>query len=261
MPSHSAQPQVCCRVQTSFRMALVLPSQPSPAAKETGQSSRLCIRPQTVGQWWVLSMYMPRFPMSNTTVAGTLSWLNPSTGSAFYTAPIRNTNNSATVTADTSNTLFYNPSTFEITYAPSTTNTLAWTSYTPTWAADSGTVSIGNGQLTGSYKQIGKTVFFLLRIVLGSTSSVSGSTGWRLGLPITSVASPSVVANATYLQNGVAYYSGTANNEYNGSTTYVSPLCLVAAPVTGKLTQVNATTPFSWGTADTLTISGTYQSV
>ena len=187
--------------------------------------------------------------------------LNPSTGSAFYTAPIRNTNNSATVTADTSNTLFYNPSTFEITYAPSTTNTLAWTSYTPTWAADSGTVSIGNGQLTGSYKQIGKTVFFLLRIVLGSTSSVSGSTGWRLGLPITSVASPSVVANATYLQNGVAYYSGTANNEYNGSTTYVSPLCLVAAPVTGKLTQVNATTPFSWGTADTLTISGTYQSV
>jgi hypothetical protein len=175
--------------------------------------------------------------------------LSPNTGSAFYAAPIRQYSDTS------SSVLFYNTTTSEVTYESS-----AWTAYTPTWAADSGSVSIGNGQLTGSYKQIGKTVFFLVRIVIGSTSSVAGSTGGRLGLPVTSVASPSIVANATYLDNGTSYYSGIANNEYNGSTTYVSPLCLLS-PVTGALTQVNATTPFTWTTSDTLTISGTYQAV
>lgn len=96
----------------------------------------------------------------------------------------------------------------------------------------------------------------ILYMGTGST----GSGGWRLGLPVTSVASPSILANATYLRNSVAYYGGIASNEYNGSTTYISPLCLVS-PVTGALTQVNATTPFSWTTSDTLTISGTYQAV
>jgi len=141
---------------------------------------------------------------------------------------------------------------------PAASDALAWTTYTPTWAADTGSVSIGNGTLTGSYKQIGKTVFFTARIQLGTTSSVSGSGGWRVGLPVTSVAAPSIIANATYLDNGTAYYGGISNNEYGNSTTFVSPLCLVS-PVTGALTQVSATTPFTWTTNDSLLITGTYQ--
>jgi len=177
------------------------------------------------------------------------SALNPSTGSAFYAAPIRQY-------SDTSSTvLFYNTTSSEVTYQSG-----EWTAYTPTWAADTGSVSIGNGQIVGSYKQIGKTVFFTARIQLGSSSSVSGSSGWRVGLPVTSVASPCVIANATYLDNGVAYYNGVANNEYNGSTTYVSPLCLVT-PVTGTLTQVGSTQPFTWGNQDSLLITGTYQAI
>ena len=43
--------------------------------------------------------------------------LNPNTGSAFYVAPIRNTVGSTSI-ADTSNVLFYNATTKEITYAP-----------------------------------------------------------------------------------------------------------------------------------------------
>ena len=143
---------------------------------------------------------------------------------------------------------------------PVASDALAWTTYTPTWAADTGSVSIGNGTLTGSYKQIGKTVFFTARIQLGTTSSVSGSGGWQVGLPFTSVAAPSIIANATYLRNGVAYYGGIANNEYGNSTTFVSPLCLVS-PVTGVLTQVTETTPFTWTTNDSLLITGTYQTV
>jgi hypothetical protein len=143
---------------------------------------------------------------------------------------------------------------------PFASDALAWTTYTPTWTAETGTVSIGNGILTGSYKQIGKTVFFTARIKLGTTSSVSGSGGWRVGLPFESVTAPSIIANATYLDNGTAYYGGIANNEFSDSTTFVSPLCLVS-PVTGALTPVTATTPFTWTTDDSLLITGTYQAV
>jgi hypothetical protein len=45
--------------------------------------------------------------------------LNPSTGSALYVAPIRNAGAGATLVADTSSILFYNPLTSEITYASS----------------------------------------------------------------------------------------------------------------------------------------------
>jgi len=44
--------------------------------------------------------------------------LSPNTGSAFYAAPIRNTNGSTTTVDDTSGILFYNSVTDEITFAP-----------------------------------------------------------------------------------------------------------------------------------------------
>ena len=50
------------------------------------------------------------------------SALNPNTGSALYVAPVRNTLSSNTYSLDVSNTLFYNPTTSEITYAPTVTS-------------------------------------------------------------------------------------------------------------------------------------------
>jgi hypothetical protein len=47
----------------------------------------------------------------------------------------------------------------------------AWTAYTPTWTSDSGSPSIGNGTLVGRYKQLGKTVFFNLKLTYGSTTT------------------------------------------------------------------------------------------
>ena len=141
---------------------------------------------------------------------------------------------------------------------PSASDALAWTSYTPTWTDATSITAVGDATLTGSYKAIGKTVFFQIRLQIGSTTDVTGSTAWRLSLPVTSVAAPSIIANATYLDNGTAYYTGVANNEYAGSTTYVSALCLVS-PVTGALAPVNATQPFTWVAGDNLLITGTYQ--
>lgn len=62
----------------------------------------------------------------------------------------------------------------------------AWTDFTPTWGADSGTTTVGNGSLAGRYLQAGRLVFFNIRFEWGSTTtqSVSGSS-WNFALPVT----------------------------------------------------------------------------
>ena len=185
------------------------------------------------------------------------SGLSPNTGSAFYTAPIRNATSGGTQQADISNTLFYNPNTYEITYAPSTANTLAWTAYTPTLDS-SGTTNFGTGgSITGTYKAIGKTIFFNIRMVIGTSPSF-GTGVFKISLPVAAINSNTVVASATYLDNGNGWYFGVANGEYSGSASTVTPLCTTA---TTAAAAVDATHPFTWGNLDTLTINGTYQSV
>ena len=60
----------------------------------------------------------------------------------------------------------------------------AWTSYTPTWAAQVSNPSIGNGTIAGAYKVIGKTCFVRVKLSFGSTTS-AGSGAWWIGLPVT----------------------------------------------------------------------------
>jgi len=190
------------------------------------------------------------------------SALNPGTGSAFYAAPVRNTLGSTTVAADISNTLFYNPTTSEITYAPSTANTLAWTAYTPTFDS-SGTTNFGTGgSITGTYKAIGKTVFFNIRMVIGTSPSF-GTGVFKFGLPVAAINSNTVVASTTYLDNNTNWYFGVANSEYSGSASTVTALYTTGTVVSGATAAaaVDATHPFTWGNTDTLTISGTYQAV
>jgi len=134
----------------------------------------------------------------------------------------------------------------------------AWTSYTPTWTSDSSTPSIGNGSLTGRYKQIGKTVFFSLNLTYGTTTT-GGSGAWMFGLPVTAY-------NANYqfpvsiLNSGLAWYGAIANGNYKNSTSYFSIIHQndTATTVWGGVT---AGAPFSFGSGDTLTVSGSYEAV
>jgi len=58
-----------------------------------------------------------------------------------------------------------------------------WIAYTPVWKEYNGTpVAIGNGTLTGKYTIIGKTVFFSIQMVTGSTTAI-GSGYWTWTLP------------------------------------------------------------------------------
>ncbi len=132
----------------------------------------------------------------------------------------------------------------------------AWTAYTPTWTSDSGTPSIGNGSLVGRYKQIGKTVFFNLRLIYGSTTT-GGSGAWMFGLPVTAY-DPNYQFAVSILNSGLAWYGAIGNGNYKGSTSYFSVIHQNDTQTT-VWGGVSSTAPFTFGNQDTLTVSGSYE--
>jgi hypothetical protein len=133
----------------------------------------------------------------------------------------------------------------------------AWTAYNPTWTSDSGTPGINNGTLTGRYKQIGKTVFFNLKLTYGSTTT-GGSGAWMFGLPVTAYDANYQFA-ASILNNGLAWYGAIGNGNYKNSTSYFTLIHQndTSTTVWGGVT---ASAPFIFGAGDTLTVSGSYES-
>jgi hypothetical protein len=134
----------------------------------------------------------------------------------------------------------------------------AWTAYNPTWTSDSGTPSINNGSLVGRYKQIGKTVFFNLKLTYGSTTT-GGTGAWMFGLPVTAF-NDNYQFPVSILNNGLAWYGAIANGNYKGSTSYFSIIHQndTATTVWGG---VSSTAPFTFNAGDTLTVSGSYESI
>lgn len=133
----------------------------------------------------------------------------------------------------------------------------AWTDYTPTITADGGGFALNNGTLTGRYKQIGKTVFFKLKFIYGSTTS-PGSGHWNFSLPVTAQ-NPDFTFTATILDNGVSWYGGIGNGNYTGSTTNFAVIIPGTSPSVTTWAVVGNGGPFTWGTADNIVISGSYE--
>lgn len=131
--------------------------------------------------------------------------------------------------------------------------TNAWTTYTPTLGGTS--ASLGNGSVANSaYKQIGKTVQFRITLVLGSTTNVS-TTGLTLSLP-----------PFTPISNSVGQCIATdtsASDRFAGEvliTTSGTAIPLVTPATAGTRSRnVETAVPFTWGSTDTLVISGTYE--
>lgn len=133
----------------------------------------------------------------------------------------------------------------------------AWTAYTPTITADGGGFALNNGTLTGRYKQIGKTVFFSLKFLFGSTTS-AGTGHWNFSLPVTAYDS-NFTFSAAILDNTVAWYGGIGNGNYTGSTSSFAVIIPgTSASVTTWATVGNGG-PFIWGTGDNITITGSYE--
>ena len=164
------------------------------------------------------------------------------TGDTGDTGPTGPTGSASTVTGPTGDT------------GPPASDALAWTTYTPTWTATTSNPSIGDGTLAGRYKAIGKTVAFNIRVMMGTTTTY-GSGNWQFGLPINSQSGTNVVVPTTYLNDGVGWYYGIANNGYLGGTSNITPLY-----GSTTVTPITPTDPFTWGSNDTIAINGTYES-
>lgn len=130
-------------------------------------------------------------------------------------------------------------------YAP-LTNNAAWSAYTPSFNG-----ALGNGTLSGRYKQNGKTVHFVLELVFGSTSTMVGP--GTFGLPVAAGASsPAFVANGFARSASTFVYTMLAAGVSGGATT--------VAPVPHGGTQVGPTAPITWANGDQLWLAGTYES-
>lgn len=139
--------------------------------------------------------------------------------------------------------------------APAATGSLAnfgvaWTAYVPTLTG----ATQGNGTLTGAYIQIGKTVHFWARFVLGSTSAVSGTIA--LGLPV----APSVAHAHSGLQS---FITDPGVNNYVGIPVLSGATCqtylMVTSGAHATLGVTNATTPMTWATSDEVLVNGSYE--
>ena len=123
-----------------------------------------------------------------------------------------------------------------------------WTSYTPTWAATGGTPTIGNGTLEGEYIEAGEICQLRVRLTIGSTTSISGTSGWIFSLPFASVGA---AAGAVLIYDATsAVQSGVAQVQSGASTVY--------GHVQGS-GLIGATVPMTWATGDYMQISLTYK--
>ena len=124
----------------------------------------------------------------------------------------------------------------------------AWVTWTPTV----NNISIGNGTITARYRQTGNTVSFSLKIVFGSTTTISGSPNVVMG-----VASNSVAVFPVYiLDAGVAAYAASAYFPI-GTTMFLDLIDTTSSRA--LLTAFSSTSPFTWGSGDFISVSGSYE--
>lgn len=126
-----------------------------------------------------------------------------------------------------------------------------WTSYTPTWTALSTNPVLGNGQISGSYKQVGKTVHATGQILMGSTTTY-GSGAWLVSTPTTAAGAAIAVGSALIRSSTVAA------NRIGGSVEFNTPSTLAFYGAGGA---VASTVPFTWAINDRLRWSITYETV
>jgi hypothetical protein len=140
---------------------------------------------------------------------------------------------------------------------PVASDALEWTTYSPSWTASTTNPDIGDGTITGRYKAIGKTVFVSVKINMGTTTTY-GSGQWRVSLPVDAFSASSAILPSVFLDNGNNWFQGTSYTEYGGATSYVVPVW--NRGLTGSA-PADFATPFTWGSTDSFSFAGSYESV
>lgn len=125
----------------------------------------------------------------------------------------------------------------------------AMQSWTPTFA----NFTKGNAVITSVYIQIGKSVFFHLEVVLGSTSTMG--TAPTFTLPVTATSrTVNFPLGSTVILDASA---GSLNAFSTWTTTGTGKLLYWDTSNAGQ--NVTASAPMSWTTNDSFSINGTYE--
>lgn len=152
--------------------------------------------------------------------------------------------------------LYFTSTSAAIFFGFASSSTSTYSSWTPTLT----NITLGNGTMTGRYTQIGKFVNASLKLVFGTTTSVSGVMNFSLptGASSANTAPNTMIGTMRMLDSGVANYAGLVQ------LTSSSAIVLTAINVNGTYAtyeQFNATTPFAWGNLDEIEFSMSYEAV
>jgi len=122
-----------------------------------------------------------------------------------------------------------------------------WAAYTPTFFR----LDVGNGFLTAREMQIGRTTFYELRIIFGTTSTV-GLSPVGFTVPRAAVAATNIQSYGRVLcLQGGEFYAGH---------TWLADATLMYIHINGHPTiGIGTNTPFTWGNGATLFVQGFYE--
>lgn len=126
-----------------------------------------------------------------------------------------------------------------------------WTSYTPTWTANTGTPAIGNGTLSGRYRRTGGSNQILFEFVLtAGTTTTFGTSFWLFTVP--AVASTDSVSMST----GTARLLDAGTVSKNGCASFFTTTQIVVDSPTGVVSNAS---PHTWATTDSLRVQISYE--
>lgn len=135
-----------------------------------------------------------------------------------------------------------------------------WTSYTPVLTAATTNPTIGNGSIIGRYYTVGRTVFFAMEFVFGSTST-AGSGAWSFSL----VPGRNVGNNAGTPVFVASCNGSVAGNRFHADGTLAptaSTFQMFAPTATGNcaLTNVSQTVMGgAWANGNFIRVTGMYE--
>lgn len=137
----------------------------------------------------------------------------------------------------------------------------SWIPYTVSWTSETGTPpSLGNGTIVGKYRKIGKTVFVNIKWTAGSSTTYGDSgAAWLFSLPINAKTPESIVLPVAILDNGSAWYQGTAIGTYAGAVDKTAIIVNSSTPASVSIS--NGTPVATWANSDAIMIGGSYECV
>lgn len=122
------------------------------------------------------------------------------------------------------------------------------------WISTLTGITIGNGTVVSRYSQIGNIVYFEFRLLLGSTTSVTGSVSFTL--PSTAKTSHTILGAVIDAGSTHSLLIGFIDGASNYCSVRVSGAAGTYATVG---TQLSSTVPMTWAAGDEIRISGTYE--